>query len=112
MNNRTQCGVFSFAEEDCGSARFCELFDKNPGAFKNNMECVQNHQKFPWIPVPNDVSKQTQCGVFSAAEEDCGTKRFCELFDGVNGFRDAIATGKFVDSKQCLAAHEPEAPKV
>ncbi|KAK8912284.1 hypothetical protein VCV18_012642 [Metarhizium anisopliae] len=47
-----ECGLHEYREEQCGTERYCKLFDEglNDGAYKNSQECFDAHERQPLDP--------------------------------------------------------------
>ncbi|KAF5132727.1 hypothetical protein E5D57_003346 [Metarhizium anisopliae] len=100
-----ECGFKGGDEEQCGTERYCNLFDTQKSSdYKSAFQCFKAHEEkpklLPWKQ-PATLSGAKDCGFKGADEEQCGTGVYCDLFD------DQKPNSDYQSAFQCLQAHEP-----
>ncbi|EXU95137.1 hypothetical protein X797_011781 [Metarhizium robertsii] len=100
-----ECGFKGGDEEQCGTERYCNLFDTQKSSdYKSAFQCFKAHEEkpklLPWKQ-PATLSGAKDCGFKGADEEQCGTGLYCDLFD------DQKPNSDYQSAFQCLQAHEP-----
>ncbi|EQL00120.1 hypothetical protein OCS_04167 [Ophiocordyceps sinensis CO18] len=94
-------------EEYCGTRNFCRQHQGEQEHWMEHagfQECIDAHEKRPWLPGPPIESRDTiqRCFNFLRADESmCGSSTWCAFADAPNKGRH-----EYVDSDECLWAHE------
>ncbi|PHH72682.1 hypothetical protein CDD82_5849 [Ophiocordyceps australis] len=125
--NQALCDKGKFDEPTCGTQRHCKAYDRpkkfTDGKYENSAECLAAHEPNPSPEAPQQPSEaaepaaspsllpwtepgfnQALCDKGKFDEPTCGTQRHCEAYNRAKKFTD----GKYENSEECLAAHEPK----